>query len=164
MATVEDSSEEMVSQLVDNSGKLNEKVDIPLPVDGLLNPDLAHRFDDFTEKNSAYTLSPATIASNLDKDFETLHPKQLRRVVLGPVLFGRHHREQFDGAGSAVESAQARKRLAADLDHPGGLFEGREARPQGPVLEREGRRRNSTSTPTIWKPRARACRATRSTR
>ncbi|RVD54090.1 hypothetical protein EN746_07395, partial [Mesorhizobium sp. M8A.F.Ca.ET.023.02.2.1] len=84
MVTVEDSSESMVSQLVDRSGKLNDKVDIPLPVDGLLNPELAHRFDDFTEKNSAYTLSPATIAVNLDKDFEPLHPKQLRRVVLGP--------------------------------------------------------------------------------
>ncbi|BCH31322.1 hypothetical protein MesoLjLc_32520 [Mesorhizobium sp. L-8-10] len=84
MATVEDSSEEMVAQLVDREGKFNKTVRIPLPVDGLLNPDLAHRFDDFTEKNSAYTLSPATIAVNLDKDFETLHPKQLRRVVLGP--------------------------------------------------------------------------------
>jgi hypothetical protein len=84
MATVEDSTERLVSQLVDVNGKLNETVEIPLPVDGLLNPELAHRFDDFTEKNSAYTLSPATIASNLDKDFETLHPKQLRRVVLGP--------------------------------------------------------------------------------
>jgi hypothetical protein len=84
MATVEDSSEAMVSQLVGQDGKLNAKVDIPLPVDGLLNPELAHRFDDFTEKNSAYSLSPATIAVNLDKDFETLHPKQLRRVVLGP--------------------------------------------------------------------------------
>lgn len=84
MATVEDSSESMIDQLVDKSGKLNEKVDIPLPVDGLLNPDLAHRFDDFTEKNSAYTLSPLTIATNLDKDFAELHPKQLRRLVLGP--------------------------------------------------------------------------------
>ena len=84
MATVEDSSESMISQLVDDNGKINARVDIPLPVDGLLNPELAHRFDDFTEKNSAYTLSPATIAGNLDKDFETLHPKQLRRVVLGP--------------------------------------------------------------------------------
>ena len=55
-------------------GKLNDKVDIPLPVDGLLNPELAHRFDDFTEKNSAYTLSPATIAINLDKDFESCIP------------------------------------------------------------------------------------------
>ncbi|WP_421916612.1 hypothetical protein [Mesorhizobium sp.] len=84
MVTVEDSSEAMIRQLVDRNGKLNDKVDIPLPVDGLLNPELAHRFDDFTEKNSAYTLSPATIAVNLDNDFPDLHPKQLRRVVLGP--------------------------------------------------------------------------------
>jgi hypothetical protein len=84
MATVEDSSEAMVRQLVGANGKLSDRVNIPLPVDGLLNPELAHRFDDFTEKNSSYSLSPATIAVNLDKDFETLHPKQLRRVVLGP--------------------------------------------------------------------------------
>ncbi|MBX3568833.1 MAG: hypothetical protein KF914_12300 [Rhizobiaceae bacterium] len=84
MATIEDSSPAMIQQLVDDNGKLKTKVEIPLPVDGLLNPELAHRFDDFTEKNSAYTLSPVTIATNLDKDFETLHPKQLRRVVLGP--------------------------------------------------------------------------------
>lgn len=84
MATIEDSSENVVRTLVTKDGKLNEKVKVPLPVDGLLNPGLAHRFDDFCEKNSAYSLSPATIAGNLDKDFETLHPKQLRRVVLGP--------------------------------------------------------------------------------
>lgn len=85
MATVEDSSDAMVRQLVDvDTAKLNEKIEIPLPVDGLLNPDLAHRFDDFTEKNSAYSLSPLTIATNLDKDFAELHPKQLRRMVLGP--------------------------------------------------------------------------------
>ncbi|KQZ87057.1 hypothetical protein ASD64_06285 [Mesorhizobium sp. Root157] len=84
MVTVEDSTDAMVSQLVDKTGKLNEKVEIPLPVEGLLNPELAHKFDDFTEKNSAYSLAPMTIAVNLDRDFETLHPKQLRRVVLGP--------------------------------------------------------------------------------
>jgi hypothetical protein len=84
IATVEDSTEAMMSQLVGADGKLSDRVNIPLPVEGLLNPELAHRFDDFTEKNSAYSLSPATIAVNLDKDFETLHPKQLRRVVLGP--------------------------------------------------------------------------------
>jgi len=85
MATVEDSSDAIVRQLVDaETGKLNDKVQIPLPVDGLLNPALAHQFDAFTEKNSAYTLSPATIANNMDKDFPDLHPKQLRRVVLGP--------------------------------------------------------------------------------
>lgn len=84
MATVEDSSEDIVRQLVAADGSLNERVQIPLPVEGLLNPALAHRFDDFAEKNSAYSLSPATIAGNLDKDFDELHPKQLRRVVLGP--------------------------------------------------------------------------------
>ncbi len=84
MAMVEDSSPKVVEALVSRDGKLNANVEIPLPVDGLLNPELAHRFDDFAEKNSAYSLSPATIAGNLDKDFDTLHPKQLRRVVLGP--------------------------------------------------------------------------------
>ena len=84
MVTLEDSSEDIVKTLVTNDGKLNERVPIPLPVDGLLNPELARRFDDFAEKNSSYSLSPATIGTNLDKDFETLHPKQIRRVVLGP--------------------------------------------------------------------------------
>jgi hypothetical protein len=83
MATIEDSSPDMVKALV-NDGKLDGSVDIPLPVDGLLNPSLAHRFDDFVERNSGYSLSPATIATNLDRDFDTLHPKQLRRLVLGP--------------------------------------------------------------------------------
>ena len=84
MATIEDSSDGIVRQLVADDGTLNERVHVPLPVEGLLNPALAHRFDDFAEKNSAYSLSLATIAGNLDKDFEELHPKQLRRVVLGP--------------------------------------------------------------------------------
>ncbi|GAB5506726.1 MAG: hypothetical protein Rhirs2KO_18890 [Rhizobiaceae bacterium] len=84
MATVEDSSAGLVRSLVRKDGKLNEDVEVPLPVEGLLNPELAHRFDDFAEKNSAYSLSPATIAGNLDKAFDELHPKQLRRVVLGP--------------------------------------------------------------------------------
>ncbi len=84
MAGIEDSSARMVSALVDGKGRLKENVAPSLPVEGLLNHDLAHRFDDFAEKNSAYSLSPATIAGNLDKDFDQLHPKQLRRVVLGP--------------------------------------------------------------------------------
>jgi hypothetical protein len=84
MATIEDSSDNIVRTLVGRDGGLNSDVEIPLPVDGLLNPDLAHRFDDFAEKNSSYSLSPVTIATNLDKDFDELHPKQLRRIVLGP--------------------------------------------------------------------------------
>jgi hypothetical protein len=84
MAVLEDSSDRMVEAIVGPDGKIRPDLDIPLPVEGLLNPDLAHRFDDFAEKNSGYGLSLATIAVNLDKDFDELHPKQLRRVVLGP--------------------------------------------------------------------------------
>ncbi|MBK5569372.1 hypothetical protein AB4Z34_08720 [Ensifer sp. 2YAB10] len=84
MATIEDSSEKIVDMLVTADGKLNPEVEIPLPVGGLLNPDLASRFDDFASKNSSYSLTPVTIATNLDKDFDELHPKQLRRIVLGP--------------------------------------------------------------------------------
>jgi hypothetical protein len=82
--SVEDSTTDMVDALVTGDGKLNRKTEIPLPVDGLLNPALAHQFDDFCSKNSAYGLTLSTIASNMDHDFDRLHPKQLRRFILGP--------------------------------------------------------------------------------
>ena len=84
MATLEDSSSEVIDTLVTKSGKLNKMVNIHLPVDGLLNPKLAHQFDDFCERNSSYSLTLSTIASSMDKDFDHLHPIQLRRFVLGP--------------------------------------------------------------------------------
>lgn len=83
-AVIEDSSPDMVKTLVGKDGKYNRKVDIPLPVGGLLNPELARAFDQWAEANSSYSLSPATIAANLDEEFATLHPKQVRRIVLGP--------------------------------------------------------------------------------
>lgn len=83
-AGVEDSSENVARLLVTPEGTMNTEVEVPLPVGGLLNPELAARFDDFTAKNGAYSLTPATIATNMDNDFETLHPKQIRRIVLGP--------------------------------------------------------------------------------
>lgn len=81
---VEDSTPDMIKTLVGKDKKLNEDVEIPLPVGGLLNPALARKFDQFIEANSAYSLSPTTIASNMDQEFDALHPKQLRRIVLGP--------------------------------------------------------------------------------
>lgn len=84
IAKIEDSSENMARMLVTRDGRLNPDIDIPLPVGGLLNPELAARFDDFVIRNSSYALSPVTIATNMDKDFPTLHPKQLRRIVVGP--------------------------------------------------------------------------------
>ncbi len=83
------------------SDKLKPGVDIPLPVDGLLNPVLAHQFDDFCDRNSAYSLTLSTIATNLDKDFPTLHPKQLRRFVLGPFYsFGDHGQRRWSSTRS----------------------------------------------------------------
>lgn len=84
MATIEDSSEAIARMLVTKDGKLNREVDIPLPVGGLLNPEFARAFDASAERHGAYSLSPVTIAQNIDEDFEHLHPKQLRRFVLGP--------------------------------------------------------------------------------
>ena len=84
IAKIEDSSENMSRMLVTREGKLNNDLDIPLPVGGLLNPELASRFDDFVIRNSGFALSPVTIVTNMDKDFETLHPKQMRRIVIGP--------------------------------------------------------------------------------
>ncbi|MEP1209398.1 MAG: hypothetical protein ABJM29_02360 [Rhizobiaceae bacterium] len=83
IAVIEDSSKEL-SNLLLSGDRLKKDLDIPFPIDGLLNPDLAHQFDDFCEKNSAYSLTPATIADNMDRDFEHLHPVQLRRIVMGP--------------------------------------------------------------------------------
>lgn len=84
MATIEDSSERIGQMLVTDQGKLDPKVRIPLPVGGLLNPEFARAFDACAERNGAYSLSPVTIAQTIDQEFPELHPKQLRRIVLGP--------------------------------------------------------------------------------
>ncbi|MEO0544520.1 MAG: hypothetical protein AAFY99_11940 [Pseudomonadota bacterium] len=80
----EDSSPDMVRDLVTKDGKLKRTYDIPLPLGGLLNPAIAKEFDRIAQANSAYSLSPVTIAKNIDEAFDHLHPKQLRRIVLGP--------------------------------------------------------------------------------
>lgn len=84
MATIEDSSERMARALVTSDGKLNPDIRIDLPVGGLLNHEYAAAFDRFAQSNCDFALSPLTIATNLDKDFDFLHPKQLRRFIIGP--------------------------------------------------------------------------------
>lgn len=105
---VEDSSPDMVKALVAKDGRLDDSVDIPLPVGGLLNPELARAFDRFAEANSAYSLSPTTIATNMDEEFATLHPKQLRRIVLGPFYSAgiTEHNETVNAILDRVGSAQ----------------------------------------------------------
>lgn len=105
MATIEDSSPDIIKLLVGPTGKLNKEINIKLPIGGLLNPDLAHRFDDFCEKNSAYSLTLSTIATNMDHDFDHLHPKQVRRFVLGPF-----YHSAFTRHGEKVDKILARVR------------------------------------------------------
>jgi hypothetical protein len=62
--------------------------------------------------NGAYSLSPVTIAQNLDADFEYLHPKQLRRFVLGPFYSAGCDGEQRPDLDDPVEGAQGRKCVA----------------------------------------------------
>ncbi len=83
MAVIEDSSPNMKKLLMDGI-EIKKDLDIPFPIGGLLNPELAHQFDDFCEKNSSYSLTLATIADNMDRDFDSLHPTQIRRIVMGP--------------------------------------------------------------------------------
>ncbi|WP_165823347.1 hypothetical protein [Metarhizobium album] len=108
IALVEDSSENLVNMLVSADGKLDPAVEIPLPVGGLLNPQLAAQFDDFVGKSSGYALTPATIATNLDRDFPTLHPKQLRRFVLGPFYSAgiTENNERINGILSKVRKPE----------------------------------------------------------
>lgn len=84
MATIEDSSDRMRRALVTSDGHIDTSVPIDLPIGGLLNSEFAHEFDRFAETNCDFALSLVTIATNLDKDFPYLHPKQLRRFIIGP--------------------------------------------------------------------------------
>jgi hypothetical protein len=96
-----------------------------------------------------------TIAQNLDADFEYLHPKQLRRFVLGP----------FYSAGVTDNSDLISKILSkvrkdenawlADLDHAGGLFQDRTPGQTRDCGVRNRRATSITSKPTIWRQRVR---------
>ncbi len=108
MATIEDSSPDIVKALVNSDGKLKKNVKIELPVEGLLNPELALQFDDFCQKNSAYSLMPSTIATNMDHDFDHLHPKQVRRFIFGPFYHSAftRHGEKVDQILTRVRKAE----------------------------------------------------------
>ena len=56
--------------------------------DGLPNLMLRADFREFTQNHSSYSLNLTTIATALDETFYHLHPKQLRRFVLGPFYAG----------------------------------------------------------------------------
>ena len=45
-------------------------------------------FREFAENYSSYSLNLTSIATALDQNFSTLHPKHLRRFILGPFYAG----------------------------------------------------------------------------
>lgn len=55
---------------------------------GLPNFQLREQFRQFTANHSSYSLNLTSIATAMDGDFPELHPKQLRRFVLGPFYAG----------------------------------------------------------------------------
>jgi hypothetical protein len=105
MATIEDSSDIMKRALLTRDGKLNPEIRIDLPVAGLLNNDFAADFDRFAQSNCDFALKLVTIATNLDKDFDYLHPKQLRRFIIGPF-----YSTAFEGESTGVTELLQRTR------------------------------------------------------
>ncbi len=57
-------------------------------MEGIPNGELSNKFTKFVESHSGYALTLTTIGTALDQDFPELHPKQLRRFVLGPFYAG----------------------------------------------------------------------------
>lgn len=75
-------------------------------MDGIPNSAMSDKFSKFLEANSSYSLTLTTIGTALDKEFEDLHPKQLRRFVLGPFYVGgiTKHNELVQGLLDKVDS------------------------------------------------------------
>lgn len=106
MAVIEDSSDLLRQHLVTRDGRLNTEHDIKLPVGGLLNHEFAAEFDKFAQSNCDYALKPVTIAKALDERFDYLHPKQLRRFVIGP-FYSADVEGDSDGVAAMLEKTRS---------------------------------------------------------
>jgi hypothetical protein len=84
MATLEDSSEYARKNFKQHkSGPWGKEESYDKRI-GLPNSEFSAEFQKFAQNNSAYSRNLTSIATAMDQDFPHLHPKQLRRVVLGP--------------------------------------------------------------------------------
>lgn len=87
VAVIEDSSAlpwSLRGKFSDKADKDESRKQIP----GLPNEDLSADFAAFVAEHSAYSLNLTSIATALDTDFANLHPKQLRRFIVGPLYAG----------------------------------------------------------------------------
>ncbi len=108
MAVIEDSSKDAPKPIPKKSGPWGDVGGDTMLGDGLPNRELTDRFAAFTRDHSQYSLTLTSIATAMDKDFETLHPKQLRRFVLGPLYIGgiTKHSERLQGVLDTVKDPQ----------------------------------------------------------
>ena len=106
MAVIEDSSNSGMTAF--NGTRPHKRATWHRPTDGLPNREFARRFNEFIIANSGYGLSLTTIATELDKTFEELHPKQLRRFIVGPFYAGAvtKHNELLQGVLDGVENPE----------------------------------------------------------
>ncbi len=126
MAVIEDSSSEGLDTYKATTDF--QKPTWHKPKNGLPNLEFADRFSRFVADHSAYSLNLTTIATALDKDFEELHPKQLRRFIVGPFYAGgvTEQNEELQRVLDGVERASnnwiltwVRQELHSKQEEPG---------------------------------------------
>ncbi len=106
-AVLEDSSNDGMT--IYNNTRQQDRASWHRPVQGLPNRSFAERFSRFVEANCAYGLTLTTVATALDKEFEELHPKQLRRFIVGPFYAGgvTRHNEKLQAVLDGVQSSES---------------------------------------------------------
>jgi len=94
LAVIEDSSGDAPRAVPKKTGPWGDVGGDTLLGEGLPNKGLSEKFTEFVKAHGQYSLTLTSIATAMDQDFPTLHPKQLRRFVLGPLYVGgitNHH-------------------------------------------------------------------------
>jgi len=108
LAVIEDSSPDAPRPIPKKSGPWGDVGGDTLLGDGLPNQELSAAFTEFVKNHGQYSLTLTSIATTMDKDFPTLHPKQLRRFVLGPLYIGgiTDHHNRVETVLSGVSDPQ----------------------------------------------------------
>ena len=105
MAVIEDSSKNAPKPIPKKTGPWGDVGGDLLLGPGLPNREFSADFESFVKGQSQYSLTLTSIATAMDSDFEYLHPKQLRRFVLGPLIIGSltQHSQEAQSVLDAVK-------------------------------------------------------------
>ncbi|MEM8811272.1 MAG: hypothetical protein AAGF59_01545 [Pseudomonadota bacterium] len=105
LAVIEDSSVSTARSAALERAKKELTPSLKTTINGLPNPDLSEAFTHFAANHSQYGLTLTSIATALDADFDNLHPKHLRRFILGP-FYGAGETRHPDTIQSVLDSAR----------------------------------------------------------